>query len=74
MRAVVHPASENSRLRIRRLIALLVEQQRLAAGIAAEERHQMDPADGAFTALACAHPEACSCPADYPDWTPGGAA
>lgn len=50
----------------------LVERQRLAAGIAAEARHQMDPADGAFTALACAHPEACSCAEDYPGWTPGG--
>ncbi|MEU1133539.1 hypothetical protein ABZ383_27405 [Streptomyces sp. NPDC005900] len=40
----------------------------------AEQRHQLDSIDGAFAALACAHPEACACPADYPGWTPGGAA
>jgi hypothetical protein len=72
MSLVVRPASENPRLRIRALITALVARQRLAAGIAAEARHQMDPAEAAFTALACAHPEACSCPADYPGWTPGG--
>ncbi|MFE9886814.1 hypothetical protein [Streptomyces scopuliridis] len=46
----------------------------LARGVAAEVRHLTDPADTAFAALACAHPEKCSCDADYPDWTPGRAA
>lgn len=45
-------------------------EQRLAAGVAAEFRHQLDPADAAFAALACACPDGCSCPADYPGWTP----
>ncbi|GHH87926.1 hypothetical protein [Streptomyces capitiformicae] len=44
--------------------------QRLAAGVAAEFRHQLDPADHAFAALACACPNGCSCEADYPGWTP----
>lgn len=34
------------------------------------QRHDLDPADDAFAALACDHPDRCSCPADYPDWTP----
>jgi hypothetical protein len=55
-------------------IADLVARQRLAAGIAAEARHQMDAnADAVFARMACEHPEACSCPEDYPGWTPGGA-
>lgn len=58
-------------------IADLVARQRLAAGIAAEARHQMDPAEiaveTAFYQLCCAHPETCSCEADYPGWAPGGA-
>jgi hypothetical protein len=53
-------------------VADLVARQRLAAGIAAEARHQMDPANDVFARMACEHPEACSCPEDYPDWTPGG--
>lgn len=44
--------------------------RRLAAGVAAEQRHQLDPADRAFAALACACPSSCSCADDYPGWTP----
>jgi hypothetical protein len=44
--------------------------RRLKAGAAAEQRHLLDPADHAFAALACACPTGCSCPADYPGWTP----
>ena len=33
-----------------------------------EQAHQLDPADAAFAALACACPTACSCPEDYPAW------
>jgi hypothetical protein len=54
-------------------LPVLVERlaaQRLAAGVAAEQRHQLDPADRAFADLACACPAGCSCPADYPGWTP----
>lgn len=51
----------------------LIARQRLLVGVAAEARHLADPADGAFAALACEHPEACACAADYPDWTPGRA-
>ena len=36
-----------------------------------EQYHQLDPADRAFAALACACPDGCSCPEDYPNWTPG---
>jgi hypothetical protein len=36
----------------------------------AEQTHQVDPADTAFAALACEHPDACTSPADYPAWTP----
>lgn len=35
--------------------------------------HQPEPFEAEFARLACEHPEACSCPADYPTWTPGGA-
>ncbi|MET8766378.1 hypothetical protein [Streptomyces sp. NPDC004658] len=60
------------------ITALVARQQRLADGIAAEARHQMDPAEGpietAFAQLCCAHPETCSCEADYPGWIPGGTA
>ncbi|MCG0066532.1 hypothetical protein L0F81_25160 [Streptomyces tricolor] len=60
------------------ITALIARQQRLAEGIAAEARHQMDPAEidveTAFTRLACEHPKACSCDSNYPGWTPGGAA
>ncbi|BCM70931.1 hypothetical protein EASAB2608_06265 [Streptomyces sp. EAS-AB2608] len=61
------------------ITALVARQreQRLADGIAAEARHQMDPAEGpveaAFYRLCCNHPDTCSCDRDYPDWTPGGA-
>jgi hypothetical protein len=47
--------------------ALVARQraQRLAAGIAAEARHQMDPAEGpidaAFARLACECPNPCAC-------------
>lgn len=57
-------------------VADLVTRQRLAAGIAAEARHLMNPAETAvetaFNQLCCAHPDTCSCEADYPGWTPGG--
>ena len=33
-----------------------------------EQAHQLDPADRAFAALACACPTACSCDGDYPQW------
>jgi hypothetical protein len=54
-------------------VADLVTRQRLARGVAAEFRHQLDPYDNVFAWMACQHPEACSCPADYPGWKPGGA-
>jgi hypothetical protein len=58
-------------------VAALVTRQRLADGMAAEARHQMDPAETdvetAFYRLCCEHPETCSCEQDYPGWTPGGA-
>ncbi|KUN02779.1 hypothetical protein AQI95_24885 [Streptomyces yokosukanensis] len=54
-------------------VADLVTRQRLARGVAAEARHQLDPYDGVFSRMACTHPETCSCPEDYPGWTPGGA-
>ncbi|MEV0015388.1 hypothetical protein [Streptomyces tendae] len=46
-------------------------EQRLAEGIAAEARHQMDPAEApfetAFAQMACDHPEKCTCePAGIP--------
>ena len=44
------------------------------AGLLAEQEHQTDPADSLFARLAVAHPEACHTAADYPNWTPGGAA
>lgn len=44
--------------------------RRELAGAVAEQRHLLDPADRAFAALACACPTGCSCPADYPGWTP----
>ncbi|CAM5249080.1 hypothetical protein SGLAM104S_01576 [Streptomyces glaucescens] len=49
------------------------QDQRFAEGVAAEVRHQMDPADTAFAQLACDHPDKCAHDCDYPDWTPGGA-
>ncbi|MGW6741729.1 hypothetical protein ACWGDX_13540 [Streptomyces sp. NPDC055025] len=47
---------------------------RRMAGLTAEDRHLIDPADTAFAALACEHPNACSTNASYPNWTPGRAA
>lgn len=41
-------------------------------GLAAEDRHLLDPCDHAFTDLACTHPDTCSTPDTYPGWTPGG--
>ena len=35
---------------------------------AAEQRHVLDPADGAFARLACTHPDACSCESGDPVW------
>lgn len=56
------------------ITALVARQreQRLAEGVAAEARHQVDDSDAAFAQLACDHPEKCACDADYPGWTPGG--
>ena len=34
-----------------------------------EQSHHLDPADGAFAALACACPDGCSCDADFPAWS-----
>lgn len=54
-------------------VAALVARQyelRLREGIAAEARHQMDPAEGpiekAFEQMACDHPEACRCDGGQP--------
>lgn len=48
-------------------VRALVAKQRLRAGLAAEQSHQLDPADRAFAVLACRCPaEACACDADYP--------
>jgi hypothetical protein len=64
---------------LRDRMAALVERQRQDAAaerlrlLLAEQSHQVDTADAAFARLACEHPEACSCAADYPNWTPGGA-
>lgn len=33
-------------------------------------QHQPEPFEAEFAQLACACPDACSCPADYPGWTP----
>lgn len=52
----------------------LVARQRVDASVdrlrwlLAEQWHQLDPADRAFAALACACPTACSCDADYPQF------
>jgi hypothetical protein len=54
------------------MAALVARQraQRLAAGIAAEARHQMDPAEGpieeAFARLACECDDPCACEGDQP--------
>ncbi|MDR3083420.1 MAG: hypothetical protein LBV60_21300 [Streptomyces sp.] len=51
-------------------VKALVARQRLAAGRTAEAQHQFDTAaDRIFTGLAIAHPEACSTPATYPEWS-----
>lgn len=44
----------------------------LTAGLAAEDKHLLDPCDHGFARLACTHPDACSTPDTYPGWTPGG--
>lgn len=65
MSAVVQPISANPRLKIRALVTRLVarqQAQRLAEGIAAEQRHLLDPHDRAFQQMACDHPETCACP------------
>lgn len=50
-------------------VRALVAKQREKAGLVAEQSHQLDPADAAFAALACACPaKACGCDADYPGW------
>ncbi|MYW30139.1 hypothetical protein [Streptomyces sp. SID2119] len=43
-----------------------LRRARMVAGLLAEDRHQCDPDDTRFAALACPHPEACSTSADYP--------
>lgn len=53
---------------------IALKQARLVAGLTAEARHLLDPADGAYALMACGHPEACSTEADYPGWIPGGVA
>ena len=47
-------------------VALPVLEARIAG--LREQAHQLDPADAAFAALACACPTACSCDADFPAW------
>ncbi|MFJ4637509.1 hypothetical protein ACIP69_18030 [Streptomyces hygroscopicus] len=46
---------------------------RIAEGALAEQRHLIDPLDHVFEQMPCTNPGACSCNADYPGWTPGGA-
>jgi hypothetical protein len=67
MSTVVHPISENPRLRIRALVSLLTVRQRLAAldevrehlPLTDPDRHDLDiDADQRFAAMAAAHPEA----------------
>lgn len=41
---------------------------RPATGALLEQQHLTDPLDGLFAALACEHPESCSCDDDYSDW------
>ncbi|NWF25298.1 hypothetical protein HW130_03295 [Streptomyces sp. PKU-EA00015] len=55
-------------------LPVVESQARTLAGCLAEQAHLLDPADTAFAALACAHPECCSTDADYPTWTCGGQA
>ncbi|HKW93130.1 MAG TPA: hypothetical protein VJX92_14635 [Methylomirabilota bacterium] len=56
------------------LVARQREQQsdvdRVALQVAYQ--HMPEPFEAAFARLACEHPEGCSCPEDYPGWTPGG--
>ncbi|WP_458089311.1 hypothetical protein [Streptomyces malaysiensis] len=40
-------------------------------GQLAEQRHLIDPLDHDYEQMPCANPDACSCNADYPGWTPG---
>ncbi|WP_282790834.1 hypothetical protein [Streptomyces sp. CC224B] len=45
----------------------LLEARRHEASVA-EQRHLVDPLEGAFARLACEHPETCACDGDYPGW------
>ena len=45
-----------------------LKAKRTAEAQAAEQRHVLDPADGAFARLACTHPDACSCDSGDPVW------
>ncbi|MBI0296766.1 hypothetical protein JBE04_20455 [Streptomyces sp. PRKS01-29] len=44
---------------------------RLTEGALAEQRHLIDPLDHDYEQMPCTNPDACSCNADYPGWTPG---
>ncbi|GAA2630103.1 hypothetical protein [Streptomyces axinellae] len=67
--------NEHERRGVERGLSVLRDAELVAASARlAEQQHQLDTADGAFAALAVAHPEACHTDADYPGWTPGGAA
>lgn len=68
------PAEQVARdARQRKVIAALKGKPRVAADAAhmAEQQHWVDPLDHDFEQMPCANPEACSCPDDYPGWTPG---
>ncbi|MFB6776561.1 hypothetical protein ACFCX0_03820 [Streptomyces sp. NPDC056352] len=43
-------------------------EQRIAAGLAAEERHQCDPMDSAIAQLACTCRTRVPTETDFPDW------
>lgn len=75
MSAVVHPISENPRLRIRHLVQMLVERQRSAQGFLDAREHTAAESERiayALDARLILHPELLATDADYPDWTPGG--
>lgn len=48
----------------------VLEQQIADLALQAAYRHQPEPMEVAFAALAFEHPDACTKPADYPAWTP----
>jgi hypothetical protein len=80
MSAIVHPISKNPRLRIRRLVALLVErqkQQQEARAFLEAREHTLSPSDRiayALDARMLLHPgQPVSTNDDYPGWKPGGA-